>query len=158
MNSYFNPVGHDVMVVEKEIIEDCPNDSTYFYVYAVTAFVYAFFVALLVDRLLKYEDVEKVCKGNNSALCLKAEKAFNNKKFIYMMILGVFSVFSGAYIAGSNPGLRTGGISVCAGGAMLLLYYTVLNWSNIDKNVQLAILGTTFFTLFYGSTKMNASE
>ena len=74
------------------------------------------------------------------------------------MIPGVFSIFSGAYIAGSNIGLRAGEICICTGGAMLLLYYTVLNWSNIDKNIQIAILGTTIFTLFYGSNKMNASE
>jgi hypothetical protein len=154
MTSYFNLSRQDAIIVEKDLNISNDKNTTSFYIYIVTAFVYAFFIANLVERLLNYDHVEKVCKNNDVLTCINTEKAFNNKKFIYMMILGILSVFGGAYISLVSPEFKTGGCEVCTGGILLLIYYISINWGNINKNMQVGALGIAFFSLFYGSMKM----
>ncbi|VBB18737.1 hypothetical protein YASMINEVIRUS_1269 [Yasminevirus sp. GU-2018] len=152
----------DILVIEQE---ESPSlyDTSNYYIYIAIAFVYAFFMALLVDRLLNYDRVEKVCdtssvKGQDYTdryqACRKAQKEYDTRKFTYMIVLGVFSIFGGAFLARSDKMYETGGWGVSAGGLMLVIYYTVANWGILDKNVQVAVLGLTFFALFYGSTML----
>lgn len=128
-------------------------------------FVYVFFLSLLVDRLLNYDRVEQICDTKEMQygtdqyktrlnVCKKVNSEYDTKKFMYMVVLGVMSVMGGAYMVQSDPKYTTGGAGVALGGMISIIYYTTYNWSNINKDVRVIVLGLTFALLFYGSTRL----
>lgn len=160
MSFYRKPQTNDFLVIERDITSSSQCNTPDYYTYLAIAFIYAFFMALFVDKLLNFDQVEKVCEAPNTTgsvstdkiqACKKAQDEYNTRKLTYMIILGVCSVFGGAFLAGSNKMYETGGCGVATGGSLLILYYTAMNWKRFDKNVQLAILGLSFIVMFYGS-------
>jgi len=138
-------------------------DSASYYIYMTIAFVYVFFMSLLVDRLLDYDRIDKMCSftglvGSDYATrlvaCNQAKKDYEVKKFTYMIMIGVLSIFGGTVLASTDKKYATGGWGISTGGIMLVIYYTIVNWSLLDKNVQIGVLGTTLIALFYGSTML----
>jgi hypothetical protein len=136
-------------------------DMSQCYIHITIAFVYVFFLALLVDRILDYDSVEKICNFtgiteqvylDKRKMCDKSRKDYEERKFTYMIMIGVISIFGGALLTKIDKTYTTGGWSVSTGGMMLVIYYTIMNWNSLDKNLQVIVLGTTFAVLFYGST------
>lgn len=153
-----------VKPIDSSIIDQERNPNFYtssYLIYITIAFVYAFFLALLVDRLLNYDDnVEKVCDVSNltgqeyidrNQVCRDAQKKYDSQKFVYMIIIGVLSIFGGIFLVKYDTDYTTGGMGVTLGGVALILYYTLANWSMLNRDLQVTVLGLTFFILFFGS-------
>ncbi len=108
-----------------------------YFTYIAIGFIYAFLVSLLVNRILNYERVEKVCdvgkeikiddpqRNARGAACRKAVDEYDSKKFFYMIIIGVVSMLGGGYLARSDPRYMTGGLGVALGGLMTIIYFTI---------------------------------
>jgi len=161
----------DILVIDQDPSNSDYNfDAASGYVYVVIAFVYAFFLALLVDKILDTDRIDKACNvpawGYNQSQqeldqlqnmqnkCDKVRKDLNTSKFTYMMVLGVASILGGAYISKSDRRYAVGGWGMSLGGAMIVLYYTFVNWYMLDKWCQVIVLGGAFGALFYGSTML----
>jgi len=163
--SYFNPMNDSVVVIEET---ETKIDSYCILIYITIAFVYAIFLSLLVDRILNYDRVEKVCNvsimpyfnkseeesPDKFKMCQDAKKEYDTQKFIYMIVLGLLSLFGGAFLARYDNNYTTGGMGVALGGIFLILYYTVANWTMLNRNLQTVVLGLTFAILFIGSMFM----
>lgn len=154
---------NDMLVIEQESGDD--NSNLDYFTYITIGFVYVFFLSLLVDRLLNYDRVEQICDTKNMQygtdqyntrvnVCKKTTNDYDTKKFMYMVVLGVLSVLGGGYLVQSDPRYTTGGCGVALGGVISIIYYTTCNWSNINKDVRVIVLGLTFALLFYGSTRL----
>jgi len=157
---------NDVIVIEQG--DDIEMSNTQYYLYIVIGVVFAFFVSLLVDRFLDYEKIEKKCDTNNigdlmynteqykkrKADCDPIKKDYDTKKFVYMVVIGIFGLFIGSYLAAQDPAFAIGGSGVAFGSSMLVIYYTVVNWSLIQKDLQIVVLGLAFLALFYGSIRI----
>jgi hypothetical protein len=105
--------------------------------------------------LLNSEKVDKICRNNGASnklkLCEKAEAVYDEKKFTYMIVLGILSIFGGALIARTGVAYSASGCGISFGGMMLVLYFTIKNWNTLSKNLQITILGLALFALMYGS-------
>jgi hypothetical protein len=137
-------------------------------IYVTIGIIYAVFISLLVDRSLNYDKVENTCDQiynksyrNNldtsddpKSECNKVTEDFHSRKYLAMIVVGVLSVFGGAYLGASNPMYATGGYGVALGGLYSIIFYTMYNWQNIDKDMKVVVLGLTLAGLFYGSIKL----
>lgn len=161
-------------VYPNQPIEKTSNGLDSFYIELAIAFVYAFFIALLVDRLLGYDNVDKLCEHTGfirsltspltdpnyetkRKACEDAKKDYEKKKFTYMILIGVASIFAGVLMAKANNSYSTGGWGVALGGLFLIIWYTIMNWYSLDKTFQVAILGVAFVALFCGSMMLYSS-
>jgi hypothetical protein len=138
-----------------------------FAIYMTIGLIYAILMSLVVDQLLEVELVDKACDFDNNneqesvrpqlpvnqatdnfvtkyKTCKIVRDKFASKKFIYISILGVISVFAGGYLAVSDPKYHIVGSGVVLGGLWAMAYYTIYNWYNIDRYTQLAIIGLLF--------------
>jgi hypothetical protein len=153
---------NDVLVIEQD---STSYNSLDVCTYLTIGFIYAVFLSLLVDRILNYNRVEQVCdtKGmmfgttqynTRQDACEKAKTDYNSKKFAYMVVIGFLSVLGGAYVARLDDKYMTGGSGVAFGGLLTVIYFVIYNWTNLNKDFQIFILGLTFAGLLYGSTRM----
>ena len=153
---------NDMLVIEQDVSDG--YETTDYFTYLTIGFVYVFFLSLLVDRYLKYDQVEKVCDistvqtneqyKTRMASCKKANDEHNKKKFMYMVVLGVVSILGGSYMTQRDPKYAIGGCGVTLGGMFSVIYYTIYNWSTINKDVRIILIGLAFALLFYGSTRI----
>lgn len=121
------------------------------------AFLYAFFVSYLFNKILGEQFANKSCymldKKEDIAACDAQVLAFNEKKFSFMIIIGVLSILVGTYAASSNPRYGVAGWGVSTGGLLLVIYYVIMNWWRLDTNLKLVILGSSLAGIIYGSTR-----
>lgn len=165
--SQYNTAG-DILVIERES-DSQPNP----YVYITIAFVYAFLVSLIVDKMLNYSRVEKVCENrielqdilNDKKLkehsaqrevCLKASDAYDEQKFTYMFAIGILSFLGGSMIARYEKSLATGGMGLSIGGIVIVVHQIFKNWAKL-KELRIFLLAVVFIALFYGSSAHAAS-
>ncbi len=133
----------------------------------VIGFVYAFFLALLFDRILGYDRIDRLCNINNMyplnksdegkrmnlTACKKAQYDYDVQKAGYMIIIGILSMLLGGYLIKQDPKYATGGMGIGVGGIFLIIYYICANWTKMSSNLQILILALTFLLLFFGSTQ-----
>jgi hypothetical protein len=155
-------MSHFLVIEKEQEIEDC-NFNYLFYV--VISFVYAGFLCVLVDRILDSEGLEKNCSYKNiikydtaeytarTEKCTKLKKEFENKKFVYLMALGVLSIIGGISAARASPEYCTGGAGIAVGGMLVIFYETLINWYDLRTDAKILMLGVSLIALFYGSTK-----
>lgn len=123
----------------------------------VIAVLYAFFVSYLFNKLLGENLVNRNCyvnlKPEEITECNNKVTAFDEKKFSFMVIIGVLSVLVGTYMATSNPKYGIAGWGISSGGLLLVVYYILINWWRLDTNLKLLILGSSLAGIIYGSTR-----
>lgn len=158
------PRNQSFIVIEDDVSNNKDTEFNYLF-YIVIAFVYAGFLITLVDRLLDSEKLEKECSWNHllnytgteytstNDKCKKMRKDFDNKKFIYLITLGLVSIAGGCTIVHSNSSFCTGGAGVAVGGAFIVLYETLANWHELRNDVKIFMFGIALLALFYGSTR-----
>ena len=168
----------DMIVIEQGIDRSSESvnfgQSVVYCTYIAMGFIYAYLLSQVVDRVLMNRDPEDA-KGCSDGIgyisygdsnvsqeehmmrlkrCDKVRTDKDIKKYIIMAILGVLSIAGGAYLVQNDPRYVTGGGSIALGGLFTIIYFTIYNWTNIDKTTKLVILASSFAALFYGSTKM----
>ena len=98
---------------------------TGYYFYISIGIIYFSFMTVIVDRILGYTQIEKACDGiygyriimkddpEKRIECDTMRKGYKTKKFIYMLNLGVVSIFIGAYLV--NTKYENGGVGIALG-------------------------------------------
>jgi len=148
-----------LLVIDQDTSLDQNNDKTEFsyLFYILIAFVYAGLLITVVNKLLDGDKIKKHCSydslSNDTKKCEKIKKEFENKKFIYLIALGVMSVVGGVSAARSNPAYCTGGSGVAAGGFLIIIFETLSNWYELRTNVKIFMLGAALISLLYGSSR-----
>lgn len=143
--------------------DDSFNDSLYtaninYWLYLLIGLVYAVLLSLIVDRLMRVERVYSACNDANSKfgtkeydqankLCRDVSEKHNQDKFMYMIFLGLFSMFSGAYLARYCDDYLVAGSGVSFGGSLLIVYYTFLNWNRLNLNAKIGIFTLSLVAL-----------
>jgi len=157
------------------VIEDSQDNANIgnlnYFIYITIGVIYAILLSLVVDRILNYDLVEKICNDTSDytrknsdlydsdeykqrqSICKKAREDFDTRKFMYMSAIGVLSILGGGYLAQSDYRYLTGGCGIALGGAFATIYYTVYNWYSINRDAKLGILGLAFIMLFYGTER-----
>jgi len=142
------------------------DDQKYGYsdglIYLTIGIVYFLFLQLLVDRFLGYEKIEKVCTLKNiisdpdghGKLCTKLNDDYELKKYVYMVVLGALSMGGGLYLAQSDEMYLVGGCGLALGGLWSMLWYTLINWSRLNRNFQFLILGLVLISMLGRSTHL----
>lgn len=160
---------NDMIVIEQSDDSDYRFDFDYFTCIAI-GFVYVFFLSLIVDRLLNHDLLEQVNDAMEQVYNTKDKKyadqynarikehnkviaAYNTQKFIFMIILGVMSIMSGGYLANCDARYAMSGRGIALGGVISIIYYTAHDWTNINKDIKVIVLGLTLAFLLYGSTQ-----
>jgi hypothetical protein len=164
-------MNRDIMITEKNQDPTYTGNLNYF-IYLTIGVIYVILLSLVVDRILDYDSVEKICNDTSNyirknsdiydsdeykqrqSICKKAKEDYDTKKFMYMTSIGILSIFAGVYMAHSDYRYLTGGYGVALGGTFATVYFTVYNWNTINKDAKLGILGLSFAILFYGSVRM----
>lgn len=81
-------------------------------------------------------------------------KKVNDKKFMYTMIISLIGLLCGTVIASKYPKLVDSGIGIGFGSTLTLLVQIIANWSQLQQDFKLIVLGATLFGLTYGSYKL----
>lgn len=151
-----------VIEQEQESKTDCYFNTFY---YLVISFVYAAFLCVLVNRMLNNEGIEQHCSEKNmpqfgsdeymtkKTKCEKLRKQFSNKKFVYLVVLGIISIVGGVSVAHTCPEYCTGGSGVAVGGLLVVVYETLVNWTELRDDVKIIMLGSALLATFYASTR-----
>src|SRR6185503_14458635 len=150
--NYNHAPANDVLVIERD--SDYEFNNFDYLTYLAIGFIYVFLLSVLIDRILNYERVEKICSTQNMQIgseqyneqiddCKKAINAHNSKKFMYMIIVGVASILGGGYLARYDDRFMTGGLGIALGGLMAVIYFTISNWNTINRDFQIVLLGLT---------------
>lgn len=84
------------------------------------------------------------------ALRKSSMKAEDNKIFTYSMFAGVLALILGAWgylQSNRNPRISAPSRGVALGGFLLIFYNILINWSEFQEGVRIAVLGLSFFAL-----------
>jgi hypothetical protein len=159
------PLNQGYIVIEEDQVSNDKDIEFNYLFYVLIAFVYFEFLLTLVDILLDREKLEKECswvrllqytgteyKSTNDK-CKKMRKDFDNKKFIYLITLGLLSIAGGCTIVHSNTAFCTSGAGVAVGGAFVVLYETLANWHELRNDAKIFMFGIALLALFYGSSR-----
>jgi Na+/proline symporter len=131
-------------------------------IYLTIGVVYFLFLQLLVDRFLGYEKIEKSCTSKNiinnpdeyGKLCTKLRDEFELKKYVYMVVLGALSMGGGLYLAKSDKTYLVGGCGLALGGLWAMIWFTLINWSRLNRNFQFLILGLVLISMLARSAHL----
>lgn len=123
----------------------------------VIAVLFAFFVSYLFNKLLDVDSIancySKAKKVEDLDTCSAMKTAFDEKKFSFMVIIGILSILVGTYMASADPKYGVAGWGISSGGMLLVVYYILINWWRLDTNFKLLILGTSLAGIIYGSIR-----
>lgn len=161
-----------ILVIEQDQTDqkdDYSDGAFSYFFYAFIAIVYAAFLFVLVDKLIDSEGLEKECGSTPDYQfiltqedestekinkCSKLRKDFKNKKFVYLLTLGVISAIGGFAAISNDRKYLTAGSGIALGGLWVVIYEILANWIDLKPNVKIFMLGAALVTLLYGSVKL----
>lgn len=117
----------------------------------VIAIIFAFFMSLLIDKIINYDEY---CDYSDKSKACVEESVYNQQKFSYMIGIGILGIFGGAALSRIDKQYEMGGMGISIGGFLVTIYYTTKNWYHLDKNVQIIVLGGALLALIYGSIRI----
>jgi len=158
-----NPVDVNLAVSAKYISD--------YAIYITIAFVYAFFFSNLINRIVKtgidkkceddrfysyvtldgYQDKNKKLTDVEISMCDKMQKDSEDKKFIYLMIVGSLSVLLAGILVRKETNYEIAGMGIGLGGFLTIIYQLLKNWHRLSDDFKIGVLGILLTGLIYGS-------
>jgi len=105
------------------------------------------------NQLAQYNKMYQVCEDKKN----KEIKDLELKQFNIMMVIGFIGIIVGVAlhkqnIIGGNMYIAGAGLGI--GGVMTLVYYIIMNWTNMNDKKRVVISGGILFSLIYASYKL----
>lgn len=78
------------------------------------------------------------------------KKVENNKIFTYSMLAGVLTLILGAWgylQSNTNPRISAPSRGIALGGFLIIFYNILINWTEFQEGVRIAVLGLSFMAL-----------
>lgn len=138
------------------------------------AFVYNYLISTIISKILGYDEIEKMCKDRYGVFfmdrsnyktedeynaykiqqdkCDVMRKDYDEKYFMYMLGVSIFTLLSGIYILSySDDKYALVGAGLAFGGMLGSLYVLISNWEKITTNQRILFLSAALISLIYGS-------
>lgn len=142
---------------------DNEYSSIEYYILLLIAISFSILVFQVVERSLNMKNIYTKCPSpysddvvhdNKKMTCRDVYQDVYNKHLMYITVLSVLGLLVGGSLYNSGRDTMVVGSGLALGSALVLGYSIFYNWTYINTDVRIVLLGGTIGALGYGSTKL----